>query len=262
MIRWCAYCQRYLGEVAPFDDYAMTHTICPECQASGAFLRKPSANLDAIRDFFARIALAGFDRPLSARELVAEGAALGLAPLDLMLGILQPMLYELGDRWTRSEVSIAEEHRISALCSEVIQSILEADDAAEALGRARPTHVLLVSADGNDHVLGIRILEVVLLRRQIPTVAVYPGLPVAEIVELARGLRPRVVGISAVTPEHVRVAQELADQLAGAGGAYHPLVVVGGLALRGGIPGVVRPPLVACRDLGDFVGLVSAAPAP
>src|SRR5512139_77926 len=185
MIRWCAYCQRYQGEVAPFDDYSMTHTICESCRASGAFMSRPSADLDAIRNFFGRIALAGPDLGLTPSEIVAEGASLGLEPLDLMLGILQPLLYQLGARWERSDATIAEEHRISGTCAAVIQSILESDESLAALGRMRPPTVLLVAAEGNDHVLGMRILEVVLLRHHIPTVAIYPGLPVTEIVQLA-----------------------------------------------------------------------------
>ncbi len=32
MIKWCAYCQQFMTEVEPFDDYRMTHGICSTCQ--------------------------------------------------------------------------------------------------------------------------------------------------------------------------------------------------------------------------------------
>ena len=33
MIRRCAWCDRDLGEIAPFGDQSVTHGICPECYA-------------------------------------------------------------------------------------------------------------------------------------------------------------------------------------------------------------------------------------
>ena len=33
MIRWCSYCQCFLGEVAPYDDPRFTHSICGPCVA-------------------------------------------------------------------------------------------------------------------------------------------------------------------------------------------------------------------------------------
>ena len=40
MIRWCAYCQKYIGEVEPFDRFEISHGICRRCVASGLFTEK------------------------------------------------------------------------------------------------------------------------------------------------------------------------------------------------------------------------------
>src|SRR5580765_6969514 len=32
MFRWCAYCQRLIGEREPFARYEVTHGICPRCE--------------------------------------------------------------------------------------------------------------------------------------------------------------------------------------------------------------------------------------
>ena len=259
MIRWCAYCQRYQGEVEPFDDYAMTHTICDLCVAQEAFRKQQPQELESIRRFFLRVAGIAADRAPSAAELVAEGAALGLDPVDLLLGIVQPVLHQIGDRWARSQVTIAEEHRVTAVCSSVILSILQAEAIPAAVRRARQPTVLLVSADGNDHTLGIQILEVFLVRNQIPTVTIYPGLPSQEIVSLARSLVPRVVGISAAMPEQVQAALSVAEGLADLPPATRPLVVVGGLALRSGSSLPAGSQLHTCRDLQAFLELARSA---
>ena len=32
MLNWCSYCQRFQGEVSPYDNLAITHGICATCE--------------------------------------------------------------------------------------------------------------------------------------------------------------------------------------------------------------------------------------
>ncbi len=261
MIRWCAFCQRYQGEVEPYDDYSVTHTICEACETRGAYLRKEPASLEAIRRFLERVARVGTDPEPTAAELVAQGAAIGLDPADLLLGIVRPVLHQIGDRWARSEATIAEEHRVTALCSALIQRIGDVDPNVAALRHARQPEVLLVVAEGNYHTLGIQILEVLLIRSRISTFTIYPGLPAEETVRLARSLLPRVVAISAALPEHLQPALWVANRLAESPPDARPLVVVGGLALRDENVLPADAPLVPCRDPRALLELVSRTEA-
>jgi len=36
MILWCAFCQRYQGEKAPFEDFSLSHGMCAACEAANA----------------------------------------------------------------------------------------------------------------------------------------------------------------------------------------------------------------------------------
>lgn len=257
MIRWCAYCQSYQGEVEPYDDYSVTHTICEACVAREAYLSKEPASLESIRRFFGRLVRVGSGPVPTAAELVAQGAALGLDPADLLLGIVQPVLYQIGDRWARAEATIAEEHRVTALCSALIQLIADADPNVAALRQAQQPEVLLVVAEDNHHTVGIQILEVLLIRHRISTFTIYPGLPAEETVRLAHSLSPRVVAISAALPEQLQPALLVANRLAESPPNKRPLVVVGGLALRGENSLPADAPLVACRDPRVLLELAS-----
>ena len=257
MIRWCAYCQSYQGEVEPYDDYSVTHTICEACVAREAYLSKEPASLESIRRFFGRLVRVETGPVPTAPELVAQGAALGLDPADLLLGIVQPVLYQIGDRWARSEATIAEEHRVTALCSALIQLIADADPNVAALRQAQQPEVLLVAAEDNHHTVGIQILEVLLIRNRISTFTIYPGLPAEETVRLAHSLSPRVVAISAALPEQLQPALLVANRLAESPPGKRPLVVVGGLALRGENSLSADAPLVPCRDPRALVELAS-----
>lgn len=32
MIKWCCYCQAYIGEKPPFNDYTFSHGVCVSCK--------------------------------------------------------------------------------------------------------------------------------------------------------------------------------------------------------------------------------------
>lgn len=261
MIRWCAYCQRHQGEAEPYDDYSVTHTICENCVARDAYMGREPASLAAIRGFLARVADAGAGPQASAEQLLSEGMALGLDPVDLLLGIVQPVLHQIGARWARGEATIAEEHRVSATCGLLIQRIADADPSAAALRQAPRPEVLLLAAANNHHTLGIQLLEALLIRQHISTFTIYPGLPVDEIVALARKIRPRVAAVSCALPEQLGSALLAAERLAELPREERPLVVVGGFAVcdRRTSAAGARP--VLSRDPRVLIDLVLQARA-
>ena len=260
MIRWCAYCQRYQGEVAPYDDYAMTHSICKACYDERVYECAGGADLEPLRQFFARIANAGMGPSPSPAEVVAEGARLGLDPVDLLLGVVQPVLQQIGERWVRSEITISAEHRVTALCSALIQWIASADPSISALRDAHPPDVLLVAAEGNQHTLGIQIIEVLLLRHRVSSFAVYPGIPAEEIVALARTLTPKVVAISVAIASQLNCARLVAERVSAFPPENRPRVVVGGHAIREDYapPGDVS--IIGVRDPRALLELILEPP--
>jgi methanogenic corrinoid protein MtbC1 len=261
MIRWCAYCQRYQGEVAPFENYSVTHTLCESCEASGAYLHEQPRTLERIQSFFTRVGRGGTGPGVTATEVVQEGAALGLDPIDLLLGIVQPVLRQIGARWERAEATIAEEHRISALCAGVTLMLLESDPRLAELRHRRPPQVLLVAAEGNQHTIGLQILEVLLLRNHVSTVTAYPGLPDDEVVEITRSLRPRVLAISAAVPQQMGSAIAVAHRIGDWPPSERPRVVVGGMGLRCGEPLPVPSDgsVSVCTDVGSLIELAATA---
>jgi hypothetical protein len=90
MIRWCAYCRTYLDEIAPVDDFGISHS-----------LRAAAAVGDVAR----------------AGEMLDQGLSIGLRPVDLALGMLQPLLHRIGAEWALGRATGAEEHRFTAFCT-------------------------------------------------------------------------------------------------------------------------------------------------
>ena len=190
MIKWCAYCQSYMGESAPFDKHSLTHGLCASCAAKGVATGPDiSDRLRPLANFFQKIrkeSRDGIETPPA--EWITKGLALGLKPADLLLGIMQPLLYEIGEAWARGEVTVATEHRFSAF-AETLTGLLYV--YAPELGKNRQSHapdIVLTNADGNYHTLGIKFLEMRLLSAGVKTFTVLPGLPACKIIKLARSL--------------------------------------------------------------------------
>jgi methanogenic corrinoid protein MtbC1 len=233
MIRWCAYCQKYLGEMPPFDSFELSHGICKGCQEAKVAL-DPRA-VDRIRPvatYFMKVADA-IHREESPRNLLDEGLELGLDPWDLLVGIIQPALRSMGEQWAHSVATICDEHQLTAVCTEILTLMEARQPGFVELPQARRPEVLLVNAEGNHHSLGLRLVEFFLATRAVPVLAIHQGLPACDIIRLIRSVRPRKLGISCALPVQIESARLTAEAIASLPESLRPTVFVGGYALRG-----------------------------
>lgn len=260
MIRWCAYCQRFMDEVPPFDRFGVTHSICAPCDARGGMTdREAIRRVRPIAEFFVDLARAAASgSPLPSSELLNRADELGISPADLLVGLIGPALYEIGQEWAAARVTVAAEHRFSATVEEVV-AVLRSRAAAP---EPRCCDVLLVNAPGNVHTLGVRIGELYAQTHGIDVVAVTPGIPVAEIAALAARLQPRVIGISASMVDHLPALNELAEVLEADRSGEGPRLVLGGRVVKERL--IRKPPrgfelAATLPALQTFVGLPAAA---
>jgi methanogenic corrinoid protein MtbC1 len=253
MIRWCSYCQRYLGEAPPFDDYAMTHGICDACFVSldgGASFR----GAERLVDYYGRLNLAGQGGQLpSAAAVLDEGIALGLRPVDLLMGLVQPALYQVGESWSSGKITVASEHAFTAMASALLALVTYKYPDAHAYRQSCQPRVLLIAAEGNYHTLGLQLVELMLVLERIPTFTVYPGIPAAEAVQLWRAMRPPVVGFSLAEAGQLGQVREAADAILS--DASPPRLVVGGFPVREGLP---APHHAGIELLADPLALVES----
>lgn len=252
MIRWCSYCQDFLGEVAPFDNPAFTHGICKPCNAR---LKKHEAVYDETepaRALVRRLVDAARQGDAPACEaVVAEAHAVGLAGESLLVGMLQPALYQAGLDWHAARMSVAAEHRLTNWCERVFSAL-------PALPASRPLDLLILQAPGNSHTLGPRFAAHLLAERGLSVEAIVPALPLEEIVYLALDLRPRVLGLSCALPEAVPAACELVSSLrARLEPEVHCRYVMSGFAFRMNGP---ASPSIADPDIEVVVDLNSWRP--
>ncbi len=159
---------------------------------------------------------------------VVEGALVAKLTLaELYLEVLAPAQKEIGDRWHRGELSIAEEH----WSTEVIR---------ECMGRVRRTlsdlprrgaSVLVAGLEGERHSLSARMAADFFLWRGWQVEYLGCNLPSTELLSYVDRHEPELIALSVTMEENLETAWSFCRQLC----SGHPgrRVLLGGSAFRG-----------------------------
>jgi DNA-binding transcriptional MerR regulator len=160
-------------------------------------------------------ALEAFDEP--GAQAIIDGL-LAVATLDALLSeIVMPYLHDVGDRWQRGELSIAQEH----FASNVLRGRLLG--LARGWGRSDGPRALLACPQGERHDLGLIAFGLALRERGWRIDYLGPDTPVESLEEAAQRTDPAVIVLSAVRSEPLEQLAALATRhrvvMAGAGAA-------------------------------------------
>lgn len=216
MIQWCAYCQSFIGEKAPFEDYTFTHGICASCNANketsmsrenvsvSVGLRKKFDNLrDAVKkNDFEKV-----------HRVMDELLATGISPVDLTMAFFQPVLFQVGEQWESGATSVNEEHRYTAYFENLLNQLwLRRPEVSAKRFSDSPT-TYLCNAAGSQHTLGLKVLEFVLSFLDIPNFVEPNTNDIDAVVEQINKLKPKVVGVSISLENQVSFAETLATRI-------------------------------------------------
>ena len=140
-----------------------------------------------------KTALDGFD---SGRANAAIDALFASVSFEAVLEYaLIPYLQDLGDRWERGEVSVAQEH----FASNLVRGRLLGLARDWALG-AGPVYVL-ACPPGEEHDLGLIMFGIAISRRGARVVFLGSDTPIETIEDAARATDPAAVVLSAARPD-------------------------------------------------------------
>ncbi len=229
MIRWCAFCQSFAGEKKPYDNFDFTDGICEKCSSENHSEQDHRIKQD--RFVQAQALFQGMrDRAhegvrIQPKEIVSEARAIKIAPVDLLLGMIQPLLREIGDLFVKGQITVTDEHRFSRFTEELLSAISYEYDLVEP----EQCDVMLASADGNYHTLGTKMLSLVLNQNGIPTMCFTPSMPEADLVKLVSWHQPSVLGISVSKAEQLNFIHRVEDSIKSLPSLRVPQILVGGV---------------------------------
>lgn len=171
-------------------------------------------------------ALDGYDEP---RAQAILDRLLAVMTVDALLSeIVMPYLRELGDRWERGEVSVAQEHFASGVLRGRLLGL------ARGWGLGVGPAAVLACLPGEQHDLGLIAFGLALRARGWRIVYLGPDAPLETVAEASRRLEPSLVVLHAVTGERVDPVVEQIRELAGS-----HRVALGGAAAEHGVEGVL-----------------------
>jgi len=239
MLSWCSYCQQFVGEIPPYADLIITHSICGACEDKALKLTEAditrALKLQAIQS---QLFEAGQRGDLNAaRRIIETSRRAGTREIDILMGIIAPMLYQIGEDWKRGAITVAEEHRFTAFCEKILD-ILTVKSPPVALvnvDREARNDILLINAPGNRHTLAVRILALWLSDKGMSAYAVEHALDVGELIEIICRMRPRTLLISMALAEQVSGVTAIIERVADLPEPLRPQIMVGGYAVKQGL---------------------------
>ncbi len=139
-------------------------------------------------------ALTDFDAQHADRVL---NEAFALHPFeDVLLGVIQPTMVEIGELWSNGELSVAAEHFSSEFVRRKLASLMNLFHGDPARGT-----VIIACAPDELHDLGALVTALFIARRGIKVVYLGPQLPLPDLLEAVRTVQPDLVCLSATLPD-------------------------------------------------------------
>jgi methanogenic corrinoid protein MtbC1 len=182
-----------------------------------------SVGLEGVDDLAALLRRALDDCDESAAQQVLDRLLSDFTLATVLRDAVLPYLRELGDRWERQEVTIAQEH----FASNVIRGRLTG--LARGWGSGRGPRAVLACPPGELHDLPLLIFGIVLNRNGWRVVYFGANTPVEELLRVVSESRPDLVVLTATSTDYFAPLVSDLSQLA----RLAPLALAGAGATRG-----------------------------
>jgi excisionase family DNA binding protein len=148
---------------------------------------------------------------LAARELLEDLSRSGIPLQEICDQVMCPALIRIGQEWMAGKLTIAEEHRASAICERILGRL-----GTSPPGRPRGVCVVC-SAPGDDHHLPVEMATAVLREDHWRVHHLGSGVPASEVVALAADVDADLVVISVTWPPAAMEGQALAERIKATG---------------------------------------------
>ncbi len=163
-----------------------------------------------------------------ATALILEVAEDGRSPPDLYLNVLAPALRDVGRMWLAGEVSIGEEHFVTATTKTVICRLL----ALAEFGPPNGKTVVAACVQGNRHDVAVQLLAALFEMDGWRVVALGADAPVPDVVAASADFEADLVVLSAALTSQLGVLERTVRTVKRNAPAAGVKVLVGGAVFR------------------------------
>ncbi len=210
------------GEAAATADHLAT-ALQQAREIRRAAGRAEAPSLSPLAQSYLDLALAGEADLASAAVLASPRDA-----LTLLLEVLEPAQVEIGRLWLVGEVTVEDEHRVTACTQRVMKELAARRHAPEPSGR----RLLAVTVGEEAHGLGLAIVTYALEQAGWTTQRMVDARDPGAVVEALLHHEADALAISATMLDHVLDARALVETVRADPRTAHVPVVVGGRPFR------------------------------
>ncbi len=151
----------------------------------------------------------------------------------MAVGLLQPALYRIGERWQAREINVAQEHLATALA----QKLLVQQFTMAPVAPPRGSNAVFACVEHNHHAVGLRIVADAYELDGWSVEFLGADTPTRELMERLEQVRPALVGLSISMVRQLSALKETIDGIRTSFPEQSPHIMAGGLGLIR-IPGV------------------------
>ena len=162
---------------------------------------------------------------LGARQLVDRLREGAIEPLTLCEDLFRPTLRRVGEAWEAGDISVAEEHRASAICERLLARL-----AVHPRGRPRGVCVV-ATPPGEEHSMPASMAAVALRADRWQVHHLGTQVPTPDLIDLVGALQASLVVLSLTNPDVLVPARRIADEIR-AGTEAEVLLGAPGMFLR------------------------------
>lgn len=129
-------------------------------------------------------------------------------PADFFDRILKPVMYDIGEHWATSKISIATEHVASNVAQTLVKIIM---DGVSSSGNKKK--ILICVPIGEEHHLGCDVLETYLSIKGFKVYNMGTSMPTESIISFIENNKPDIVFVSITLPDNMLAGQRLVKKI-------------------------------------------------
>ena len=144
--------------------------------------------------------------------------------------LLTPVMYKVGDLWSKGTLDVATEH----VCSNAAHTLVKIINEKVSRQKQPSTEVkkiLLCTPEGEMHSLGCMVIESVLISKGYSVLNIAPSVPSTSVISFANKLEPDLIIISITLTENFHAANRLINNILSTK-SDHPPILLGGAGIN------------------------------
>lgn len=228
-----------MHEIAPFDDFRITHGLCFACESAheDLFANEEIQRALFLQEVFDTLFDAGRRNDLETGSRIIDKAIdENCRPVDILMGMIAPMLFEIGEEWKRGVLSVEAEHRFTTFAESVIRLIkTRITTMTDTSTPSNQTPLFLMNAPGNRHNLAVRILSIWLEGRGAKVRIIEDDVNQGTLLRRITAERPTCLLISMGLAEQRDRVAEIAEAVQTLPHTVRPKIIVGGYPVKVGL---------------------------